>query len=258
LGATANAMFWTWVVALAFSQALLNRDLRLIWRVALMGLVALTMFVAFIMNYDWKSGWMPPLVAIGVILASRSWKTVLAIGLLGIPLALLLSSQAVATDAYSYSTRIDAWIIVLNMVKESPLFGFGPANYYWYTPLFRIRGYAVHFNSHNQYIDIIAQTGVLGLVCFLWFMGEMGWLSWRLKDQVPPGFAQAYVYGVIGGIAGMLIAGQLVDWIFPFVYNIGFNGFRSSILAWVFLGGLVSIEQLTACQAQSAPQVALP
>lgn len=257
LGATSNAMFWTWIVALAFSQAVFNHSLGLFRRAMLLGLVATTMYVAFIINYDWKSGWMPPIAAIGAIMASRSWKTVLVIGLLGLPLAVMLSNRAVATDEYSYSTRIDAWIIVLNMVKESPLLGFGPANYYWYTPLFRIRGYAVRFNSHNQYIDIIAQTGLLGLACFLWFMGEMGWLGWSLKDRAPQGFAQAYVYGAIGGVAGMLVAAQLVDWIFPFVYNIGFNGFRSSILAWVFLGGLVSIEHLTARQTQSAPQIAL-
>jgi O-antigen ligase len=255
LGATANAMFWTWLVALAFSQAIFNRDLRMFWRITLMGVVVITMYVAFIVNYDWKSGWMPPIAAIGAIMAGRSWKTVLVIGLLGAPLALMLSNQAVATDEYSYSTRIDAWIIVLNMAKESPLLGFGPANYYWYTPLFRIRGYAVRFNSHNQYVDIIAQTGLLGLGCFLWFMGEIGWLSWRLKNRAPTGFTQAYVYGVLGGVAGMLVAAQLVDWIFPFVYNIGFNGFRSSILAWVFLGGLVSIEQMIARQSQPALNV---
>lgn len=256
LGATANAMFWTWMVALAFSQAVFNRDLRMFWRITLMGVVVITMYVAFVVNYDWKSGWMPPIAAIGAIMAGRSWKTVLIIGLLGAPLALFLSNQAVATDEYSYSTRIDAWIIVLNMVKESPLLGFGPANYYWYTPLFRIRGYAVRFNSHNQYVDIIAQTGLLGLACFLWFMGEVGWLAWRLKSQAPQGFAVAYVYGALGGVAGMLVAAQLVDWIFPFVYNIGFNGFRSSILAWVFLGGLVSIEQMIARQSQPSPQMA--
>jgi hypothetical protein len=29
----------------------------------------------------------------------------------------------------------------------------------------------------------------------------------------------------------------------PFVYNIGIAGFRASMLAWLFLGGLVALEQ---------------
>ena len=50
--------------------------------------------------------------------------------------------------------------------------------------------------------------------------------------------------GALGGLGGTLVAAVLVDWVLPFVYNIGMTGFRSSILAWVFLGGLVSIEQI--------------
>jgi hypothetical protein len=30
----------------------------------------------------------------------------------------------------------------------------------------------------------------------------------------------------------------------PFVYNIGFTGFRASVLAWLFLGGLISLEHV--------------
>jgi hypothetical protein len=48
-----------------------------------------------------------------------------------------------------------------------------------------------------------------------------------------------------------MVAGGLADWVLPFVYNIGLNGFRASILAWMFLGGLVSIEQIIRRQSQS-------
>ena len=65
-----------------------------------------------------------------------------------------------------------------------------------------------------------------------------------LRSRVPNGFIRAYVYGVIGGIAGTILAGVLADWVLPFVYNIGMEGFRGSIISWIFLGGLVSIEQI--------------
>ena len=133
---------------------------------------------------------------------------------------------------------------MLEIIKVNPVFGFGPANYYWYTPEFRIRGYYVPFNSHNQYLDIVAQTGLLGLAFFLWFFFEVGRLGWQLRSRVPEGFAQAYVYGALGGLAGTLAAAFLVDWVIPFVYNIGFSGFRGSILAWIFLAGLVCLDQI--------------
>jgi O-antigen ligase len=131
------------------------------------------------------------------------------------------------------------------IIKASPIWGLGFANYYWYTPLFPIRGYAVSFNSHNNYVDIVAQTGLVGLVCVLWFFGEAGTLCSRLRDQVPTGFARAFVYGAMGGLAGTIVLAMLGDWVLPFVYNIGLFGFRTSILAWLFLGGLVSLEQMT-------------
>jgi len=43
---------------------------------------------------------------------------------------------------------------------------------------------------------------------------------------------------------------MLADWFLPFVYNIGFAGFRTSALAWMFLGGLVALESMTPRDAQ--------
>jgi O-antigen ligase len=211
-----------------------------------------TLYVAFIFNNEWKSGYLPAFASVVVIIALRSTRVGLLIAVVGPMIATYLSSQAVATDEYSYSTRIEAWEIVLNMVKVSPLFGFGPSNYFWYTPLFPIRGYYVNFNSHNQYVDLIAQTGLLGLAGFLWFAVEVGRLGWRLRSQAPAGFAQAYVIGALSGLAGMLVAGMLADWFLPFVYNIGFSGFRAAMYAWLFLGGLVSIERWVRRQSKAA------
>jgi O-antigen ligase len=155
-----------------------------------------------------------------------------------------LATGAIGSDEYSWGTRLDAWKIVLEISKVNPLLGLGFANYYWYTPLFPIRGWFMNFNSHSQYVDLIAQVGLLGFFCFLWIFFEIGRLSWKLLKQLPNGFAHSYAYGVLAGLLGSLMAAFLVDWILPFVYNIGFNGFRASILLWIFFGGLVSIEKI--------------
>jgi O-antigen ligase len=240
----AGTVFYIWLIAMAFSQAVLNRDLHPGWRWLLGGLVLVTLYILFFLKFGDKSGWLSSFVCIAAIITARSWRA----GLVLIPIAVLgalyLWSGIVATDDYSISTRFDALLIMAQIIKISPLWGLGFANYYWYTPLFPIRGYAVSFNSHNNYVDIVAQTGVVGLICFLWLLWELGWLGWRLRKDAPAGFAQAYVYGALGGLAGMVVAGMLGDWVLPFFYNLGLNGFRSSVLGWVFLGGLVSLEQM--------------
>ena len=43
---------------------------------------------------------------------------------------------------------------------------------------------------------------------------------------------------------GALIVMVFADWILPHVYNIGFPGFQASVLVWLFLGGLVALEQM--------------
>jgi O-antigen ligase len=241
-------MFWIWLVALSFGQALLNRRLHLFWRIVLFGLVLATFYVAYFVAGDWKSGWVPPLVVIVTIIGVRYWRRLIYLAPLSILPAALLARQVIDADQYSYSTRLEAWQIVLEIAKANPITGLGFANYYWYTPLYKIRGWSVQFNSHSQYVDIIAQMGIIGLAIFLWLFWEIGRLGWWLRDRVPGGFAQGYVYGALGGLAGTLMAAALADWLLPFAYNIGFSGFRSSILAWIFLGGLVSLEKIVPSQ----------
>jgi hypothetical protein len=47
------------------------------------------------------------------------------------------------------------------------------------------------------------------------------------------------------------VAASLVDWVLPFAYNIGLAGFRASILPWIFMGGLVCVEQLVRKQSMA-------
>jgi O-antigen ligase len=232
------------MVALAFSQALFNRGLHVGWRIALGILVVVCLYVLFFLKFGDKSGWLPAFVAIGAVVVLRSWRSLLVLIPLGVLLALFLAPEFVSSDEYSLATRFDAWSIMIEIINYSPIWGLGFANYYSYTSLFSIRGYAVSFNSHNNYVDIVAQTGLVGLVCFLWFLLEMARLGWRLKKRAPAGFAQAYVYGALGGLAATAFAGLLGDWVLPFFYNVGLAGFRTSVLAWLFLGGLITLEQI--------------
>jgi hypothetical protein len=247
-----GTVFYVCLVAMAFSQAAFNVDLHPGWRLAFGGFVLVTIYILFFLKFEDKSGWLSVFVSIAVIIAVRSWRAGLALVPVVALSALYLWSGLVSTDEYSISTRFDAWLIMAQIIRISPLLGLGFANYYWYTPLFPIRGYAVSFNSHNNYVDIVAQTGLVGLVCFLWLLWEVGRLGWRLRTQAPAGFAQAYVYGALGGLAGMVVAGMLGDWVLPFFYNLGLNGFRSSMLGWLFLGGLVSLEQMIIRQKLTA------
>jgi hypothetical protein len=246
-GATGSLM-WVWLAALAGGLALFDRSLRMGARVALFGLAAAVVGVGWFLGRSWASGWLPSLVALWALIWLRSWRLGLVVTLLA---AVWLGwarpdlpADVVAQDQYSLDTRRVAWDILLRQVLPlNPILGLGPSNYYHYTILYPILGWYVKFNSHNQYVDILAQVGVLGMGAFLWLMAALARLGWSLRARAGQGFARGYVHACLAGLAGTLAAGMLADWFLPFVYNIGLAGFRASVLGWIFLGGLIAIEQ---------------
>ena len=250
-----TSQFWTWMVALALGQALFNRRMHPAMRLALAGLALVTLYSSYVVIDGWKSGWVPALATALVLMVLRFPASLLALALGAIVFGQTIVDQLLASDQYSADTRAEAWTLIAEIVKVNPVLGLGPANYYWYTPLLRISGYyGLQFNSHNQYVDLIAQIGLVGLAVFGWFVWEIGRFGWRLRQRVPQGFASGYVNGVLAGLAGSLVAGMLGDWVLPFVYNVGFFGFRASLFTFLFLGGLVALARIL----DSQPMADLP
>jgi hypothetical protein len=246
-----GSLLWTWSVALAFGQAAFNRRLNIVLRLALAVFVGATFYVAVTQGRDWASGWLPPLIAVVTIIwvgAPRVGMVLTGVAcVIAVVYAPHLTAMALGSDnEYSLMTRLAAWGVLAEIVQDSPALGLGPANYYHVTPLFPILGWYVKFSSHNTYADLLLQTGIIGVGCFVWFAWEMARTGWGLRRLAPPGFAYGYVISALGGLAGTLAAGMLCDWILPFVYNITLEGMRASTLGWLFLGGLLALQRSVA------------
>ncbi len=247
---TGGSLFWLWLSAMSFSQILFNKQLDMKWRTALTVILLGYLYLTLDRNRAWTSGWAPALTSFFVIIwvARPKWAMPLTmVGVAGVILMFqpIYNAVFIGDNEYSTVTRLEAWRIVGQIIKVNPILGLGPGNYYNYTILFPILGWYVEFNSHNNYVDIVAQTGILGLICYIWFLVVIWRLGWGLRNEVPrDGFTQAFIYGTLGGLAGSVVAGMLGDWVLPFVYNIGIYGLRSSIYAWFFLGALVAIDQM--------------
>jgi O-antigen ligase len=139
---------------------------------------------------------------------------------------------------------------VIELSMRNPITGIGPAAYRPYgttRPLIYERAYwqVPLLNTHNNYVDLFSQTGVVGLALFFWFMSELLRVAWRLRARYREGFVGGYVAAMLGVWFGIMAIMALADWFLPFVYNIGFPGFQASVLVWMFLGGLLFLEQLS-------------
>lgn len=80
-------------------------------------------------------------------------------------------------------------------------------------------------------------------------MIEVRCLGWRLRATFKDGFAGGYVNGILAAWVGTMIIMALADGLCSFVYNIGFAGFQASVLIWMMMGGLITLEQIARKQA---------
>lgn len=254
-----RAPLWVLLFGLAGGQLLFNRRLTSGPRLFLLAVLAAALVYAFVQQQEAASNWVGIAATLGLLLWLRfprlRWLIVLAIVVLA-ALGVLFPAvyDFAGGDAEwreSGGSRLALTERVIDVSMRNPITGLGPAAYRPYaamTPL-RYRGanwIVPQVNSHNNYVDLFSQVGIVGLVLLLWFAAEIALLGRRLHARFTSGFASGYVNGMLAVGAGALVVMIFADWLLPFVYNIGFPGFQASVLVWLFLGGLVALENMPA------------
>ncbi|MEJ5308899.1 MAG: O-antigen ligase family protein [Anaerolineae bacterium] len=251
-----RAPFWLLLAALAAGQLLFNAELGRGQQLYLAAVLIAVFVYAFVLMEDRTSNWLGIAVVLGMLLWLRLRKLRRILMILG---GLLLIVGLVSGALYEFAGGDEKWdesgasrlVLIERVVKvalRNPITGLGPASYRNYAgmePLLYQRALWFHplINSHNNYVDLFAHTGIVGLALFLWFAWALFRLGRRLGDYYQSGFVGGYVNGMTAAWVGSLVIMLLADWILPFVYNIGFPGFQASLLVWLFLGGLVALEQ---------------
>ena len=102
------------------------------------------------------------------------------VGLVGLMLMPSTRMNDLDPDEESAFGRVDAWYEGLDMFKTHPLFGVGFGNFTDYNRL----------TAHNSFVLVLAETGFLGFVTWLAFVGYGFWMMWRLL-RLQAGLAQA-------------------------------------------------------------------
>ena len=241
-------LFPTWFICLAYGQALFNRRLPWPVRAMLFVLVGAWFYRVFIEQIRWLSAWLPTVVAMSVIsfLRSRKFFLVLVVVLVAY---IAIHSAVLATDfeaeqTESGETRLRAWAMNWRVTGQHFLFGVGPAGYAaYYMSYFPSRAMA----THSNYIDIISQTGVVGLFFFAWLFFEIGRTGWRLRRRLKgrADFNEGFSVAALAGWVGSIVAMALGDWIVPFVYTQTIAGFDYAVYTWVMLGAMLGMYHVT-------------
>jgi len=242
-----------WTVGLSLALSLHDRRLKRWQRALLFLILAETVVWLWFFQRSWYAAWVPPVITIGMIVwwhSSRlrwliSIGAILLIVLIGLP-SILQGINFEAEWEESGGARLVLWLSVIELASQSPLLGLGPAayrHYHYLKPL--AYGGAMwlvpNVSAHNMFVDLFAQLGLLGVACYVWFLVETLLLARRLYAKCT-GFAQGYALAAAGALLGVVTADMVAATSLPFVYNLGFRGFRGSVLSWMLLGGLAVLE----------------
>jgi hypothetical protein len=249
-----RAPFWALLFSLAGGMLLFEKQEAVGQRVFLVATITAVLYQAFGPQFTSTSTWVSVVAATAVLVWLRfprlRWpilSIVVALAAANILFPALFNFAGGEEDWQSTGVGRQVLIQrVLEVSMRNPVTGLGPAAYRLYAGARPLTIWiAPQISSHNNYIDLFAQLGIVGLALFSWFAFELGRLSLQLRSRTSSDFSGAYTNSMLAMGAASLVLMAFADWILPFVYNIGFPGFQASILVWLFLGGLVALDNMT-------------
>lgn len=245
-----GASYALWVVALSMGQAYFNTSLKPYWRVGLVLLSGIYLYYGAELGATWFSGWMPAAVALLFLTFVYSRKLFLILFVLGLVIFISRPDfyiDHIWNDAVSLdSNRFEIWSVIifdLTLTKTNLFFGAGPAGY---LPFYEKFYPGAAWVSHNNYVDIFAEVGIIGFSVFLWMLAAIFFTGWKQRNQMRTPFLKGFNYGVLGGFCGTLFAMGLGDWHIPFVYNIGIPGFDIAVFGWLLTGAMLALNHMRA------------
>jgi O-antigen ligase len=104
------------------------------------------------------------------------------------------------TDAnYASLERLAFWEAALDMWREHPWLGIGFGNYQAIYPRFSLPKWSMALgHAHNYYLNIAAETGLVGLLAYLALWVTAIWQTVRAQREASEPFVQALALGALG------------------------------------------------------------
>lgn len=139
------------------------------------------------------------------------------------------------SESFSISSRISNWKFTALMIKDHPLIGSGIGTYKYnslrYQAKFLEQGqnrsiypYVFADKTHNEYLQLWAEVGIVGLGIFIWLIISYFNYGLRFIKRVKNRYKQGMIIGLMGAVTAVLI-----DSIFGFPLHLS----ATIILFWL-------------------------
>jgi hypothetical protein len=253
-----NGLFTMWVVGVSIGMAIYNRRMPVVLRGLLLLLGGVWIYYRFGQNISWMAGWLPSFSLLCVLLFMRSKKLIIILFLVLLVLLTInfefYMSEFEREKAESGNTRLAAWSLNWSITSQHILFGTGPGGYAAYLMSYYPRhGMA----THSNYIDLIAQLGIVGLAFYLWFFARLALMGYKLCKRLRGrfDFTEALANIAFAGTLGCIVSMAFGDWLIPFPYTQSIGSFDYINYSWILMGSILVLDRLTRNDSSSNAEV---
>ncbi len=177
---------------------------------------------------SWSRGaWLGTVAAIGVMafaIPRKFWHSFMMTGAIGLAIGILWFSGAlpqsitnrissawsdffafddmrgvdITSENYAVVERLAHWQAALNMAQYHPWLGVGAGNYEVVYDQYRLLNWDEPLgHAHNYYLNILAEAGIIGLLCYMGMWGIIAWLTWQTRAH-PDVLARFVAVGLLG------------------------------------------------------------
>lgn len=105
----------------------------------------------------------------------------------------------------SAQERVQLWTDAKELVSSNPVVGTG---YVTYMYMGRVEGLK---DTHNIYVKVLVETGIVGMLVFLWLLSRFFTTAWRLFRQSADGFSNGLALGLLSLLGCLLVANLFGD-----------------------------------------------
>ena len=134
--------------------------------------------------------------------------------------------------AFGGSGRSGYWMEAIHMIRDYPVFGVGLNTYSVVG-----RGYKITWGGypHNCYLQMAVETGILGLLSFLWVIGVLFYRSIRNLAHMRDPLLGMLLLGSLIGLGGFLVHS---------FFDTNFYSVQLGSFMWLVMGLIVAIQKI--------------
>lgn len=131
--------------------------------------------------------------------------------------------------------RTNLWHEAISIIKKFPMFGCGLNTYSIVAPHFKSGASVAGIYPHNSYLQMAAETGIVGLTSFVLVMARLFITSWKNLKKIKNSFYNNILLGLLAGLFGFLVHS---------FFDVNLYALQLVNLMWFFIGLAIAVQRV--------------